>query len=224
MRKGKAIHIVIILTFCGFISSCINTLENSLTASPHFRQVWWGSTKASVLTKEKGKRIKLNTGGSLVYQTRYGSVPVLLVYCFGSHNGIYRLRAAGYLTAHPVAITDPNSVFRQDLLDTLGEPTKTLTDGGIFWKNDETVIYTNSYRAADTDRVFIARSTPEFIISIPQRQRTSRYHLIAGYIDRNFYEALQKEELQKEETGLPIHAELSYYEEIFFGMFRSLQQ
>ena len=219
MRKEKAIHIAIIFIFCGLISSCIHTIENSLTASPHFRQVWWGSTKASVLTKEKGKRIKSNTGGSLVYKTRYGSVPVSLVYCFGSHNGIYRLRAAGYLTETPVAITDPDNVFRQDLLDTLGEPTETLADGGIFWKNDETVIYTNSYRAADTNSRFLARSTPGSIISRPQRQRTPQYYLIAGFIDRSFYD-----ELEKKDTGLPIHAELSYYEEIFFGMFRSLQQ
>ena len=82
MTKEKTIHIVIIFMFCALISSCINTIENSLTASPHFRQVWWGSTKASVLTKEKGKRIKSNTGGALVYKTRYESIPVSLVYCF----------------------------------------------------------------------------------------------------------------------------------------------
>ena len=167
MTKEKTIHIVIIFMFCALISSCINTIENSLTASPHFRQVWWGSTKASVLTKEKGKRIKSNTGGALVYKTRYESIPVSLVYCFGSHNGIYRLRAAGYLTETPVAIPDPNSVFRQNLLDTLGEPTETLADGGILWKNEETVVYTNSYRAVETDRGFLARSAPGSILSIP---------------------------------------------------------
>ena len=219
MTKEKTIHIVIIFMFCALISSCINTIENSLTASPHFRQVWWGSTKASVLTKEKGKRIKSNTGGALVYKTRYGSVPVSLVYCFGSHNGIYRLRAAGYLTETPVAIPDPNSVFRQTLLDTLGEPTETLEDGGMLWKNEETVVYTNSYRAVDTDRGLIARSAPGSIISRPQRQRTPSWHIIAGYIDRKFYD-----ELQNKETELPIHAELSHYEEIFFGMFYSTRQ
>ena len=217
MRKEKAIHIAIIFIFCALISSCINTIENSLTAKPHFRQVWWGSTKASVLTKETGKRIKSNTGGALVYKTRYESVPISLVYCFGSHNGIYRLRAAGYLTETPVAIHDPDSVFRQHLLDTLGEPTETLADGGILWKNDETVVYTNSYRAVDSDSR--SRSAPGSIISRPQRKRTSQWHIIAGYIDRNFYD-----ELENKETKLPIHAELSYYEEIFFGMFRSLQQ
>ena len=219
MTKEKTIHIVIIFMFCALISSCINTIENSLTASPHFRQVWWGSTKASVLTKEKGKRIKSNTGGALVYKTRYESIPVSLVYCFGSHNGIYRLRAAGYLTETPVAIPDPNSVFRQNLLDTLGEPTETLADGGILWKNEETVVYTNSYRAVETDRGFLARSAPGSILSRPQRQRTPRWHIIAGYIDRKFYD-----ELQNKETELPIHAELSSYEEIFFGMFYSTRQ
>ena len=219
MRKEKAIQIAIIFIFCALISSCINTIENSLTANPHFRQVWWGNTKASVLTKEKGKRIKSNTGGALVYKTRYESIPISLVYCFGSHNGIYRLRAAGYLTETPVATPDPDSVFRQNLLETLGEPTETLTDGGMLWKNEETVVYTNSYRAVDTNSQFLTRSTPGSIISRPQRQRTPQWHIIAGYIDRNFYD-----ELQNKETELPIHAELSYYEEIFFGMFRSLQQ
>ncbi|MXV85555.1 hypothetical protein F4X88_21820 [Candidatus Poribacteria bacterium] len=219
MKKRKAIQIAIIFIFCALISSCIHTIENSLTATPHFRQVWWGSTKASVLTKEKGMRIKSNTGGALVYKTRYESIPVSLVYCFGSHNGIYRLRAAGYLTETPVAITDPNSVFRQNLLDTLGDPTETLEDGGMLWKNEDTVVYTNTYRAVGTDRGLIARSTPGSIISRPQRQRTPQWHIIAGYIDRKFYD-----ELENKETELPLHAELSYYEEIFFGMFYSTRQ
>ena len=217
MRKEKTIHIAIIFIFCGLISSCINTIENSLTANPHFRQVWWGSTKASVLTKEKGMRIKSNTGGALVYKTRYASIPVSLVYCFGSHNGIYRLRAAGYLTETPVAITDPDSVFRQNLLDTLGEPTETLEDGGMLWKNEDTVVYTNSYRAIDSDSR--SRSALGSIISRPQRQRTPSWYIIAGYIDRKFYD-----ELENKETELPIHAELSYYEEIFFGMFYSTRK
>lgn len=219
MGKGKAIQIAIIFIFCTLISSCIHTIENSLTATPHFRQVWWGSTKASVLTKEKGMRIKSNTGGALVYKTRYGTVPVSLVYCFGSHNGIYRLRAAGYLTETPVAITDPNSVFRQKLLDTLGEPTETLEDGGMLWKNEDTVVYTNSYRAVDSNSGVLTRRAPGSIISRPQRQRTPSWHIIAGYIDRKFYD-----ELENKETELPLHAELSHYEEIFFGMFYSTRQ
>ena len=217
MRK-KINPTIIIFIFSALISSCVNTIENSLTASPHFRQVWWGNTKASVLTKEKGMRIKSNTGGALVYKTRYESIPVSLVYCFGSHNGIYRLRAAGYLTETPVAIHDPDSVFRQNLLDTLGEPTETLADGGILWKSEDTVVYTNSYRAVEMGSG-LTRSAPGSIISRPQPQRTPRWHIINGYIDRKFYD-----ELQNKETELPIHAELSYYEEIFFGMFRSTGQ
>lgn len=219
MKKGKAIQIAIIFIFCALISSCIHTIENSLTATPHFRQVWWGSTKASVLTKEKGMRIKSNTGGALVYKTRYGTVPVSLVYCFGSHNGIYRLRAAGYLTETPVAITDPNSVFRQKLLDTLGKPTETLEDGGMLWKNEDTVVYTNSYRTVDSNSGVLTRRAPGSIISRPQRQRTPSWHIITGYIDREFYD-----ELENKETELPLHAELSHYEEIFFGMFYSTRQ
>ena len=98
--KAESWHVYLLLITGIFLftGGCA-TLEKSLTAPPDFRQVWWGSTKASVLTKEQGKRIHANTGGSLVYKTRYGNVPILLIYCFRSHNGIYRLRAAGYLTA-----------------------------------------------------------------------------------------------------------------------------
>lgn len=170
-----------------------------------------------MLTKEQGKRIHANTGGSLVYKTRYGNVPVLLIYCFGSHNGIYRLRAAGYLTATPASIDDPNRVFRHELLERLGEPTKTLTDDGMLWLGSETVVYTNAYRAADSDTGFLARSAPGSIVPIPQRQQPARWHLIAGYIDRNFYD-----EISKIESWNALHEELSHYEEIFFGMFRKI--
>ena len=77
MTKEKAIHIAIIFIFCTSISSCIHTIENSLTANPHFRQVWWGSTKASVLTKEKGMRIKSNTGGRVGLQNSIRIYPCL---------------------------------------------------------------------------------------------------------------------------------------------------
>ena len=109
------------------------TLKTSVTVPPHFRQVWWGSTKALVITKEQDARIHVNTGGSLVYKAQYGKVPVLLVYCFGSHTGGYRLRAAGYLTTIPVELGDPDHIFRQGLLETLGDPTETLKDSGMLW-------------------------------------------------------------------------------------------
>ncbi len=218
MRTKQILQIAIVFLFSVLISSCLNTVENSLTAEPHFRQVWWGSTKASVLTKERGKRIYVNTGGALVYKTRYESVPMLLVYCFGSHNGIYRLRAAGYLTAHPVIMENPDKVFSQNLLDTLGEPAKTLPDGGLLWEDAETVIYTNSYNETDVRDIYEV-SIPEAIIQPSRMKRLPGWHLIMGYIDRRFYE-----ELQAAETWEFVLGELSYYEEIFFGMFRSLRQ
>ncbi len=199
-----------------FTTGC-TILETSVTAPPHFRQVWWGSTKASVLTKEQGKRIHANTGGSLVYKTRYGNTPVLLVYCFRSHNGIYRLRAAGYLTSTPAPTDYPDKVFRQELLEALGEPTEILVDDGMLWHGDETVVYTNTYPALSKDANFIARSTPGSIVPIPQRQEIQRWHLITGYIDRNFYN-----EISESETWDAMVSELSYYEEIFFGMFRKV--
>lgn len=216
--KEKRLHFSLLLIIGVFLfTGGCKILETSLTETPHFRQVWWGSTKASVLTKEQGKRIHANTGGSLVYKTRYGNTPVLLIYCFRSHHGIYRLRAAGYLTATPAQTDYPDTVFRQELLETLGEPTETLEDGGILWHGDETVIYTNAYRATSKDTDFTARIPIGSIVPIPKRQGLPQWHLIAGYIDRNFYD-----EISKSQTWDAIHSKLSYYEKIFFGMFRKV--
>lgn len=215
-KESQRSYLLLITSVFLFIGGCA-ILETSVTAPPHFRQVWWGSTKASVLTKEQGKRIHTNTGGSLIYKTRYGNIPILLVYCFRSHNGIYRLRAAGYMTTTPASTDNPDSVFRQELLETLGDPTETLEDDGMLWLGDETVVYTNAYRAMVGNRDFYRRSAPGSIIPIPQRQQLQGWHLITGYIDRNFYN-----EILNAETWETIHSELSHYEEIFFGMFRKV--
>ena len=216
--KKKIPHIYLLLTIGTFLftSGCA-VLETSITDPPHFRQVWWGNTKASVLVKEQGKRIHTNTGGSLVYKTRYGTTPILLVYCFRSYNGVYRLRAAGYMTATPASTDKPDSVFRQELLETLGEPAEILEDGGMVWLDNETVVYTNAYRATGGNTNFLTSRAPGSIIPIPRRQQLSGWHLITGYIDRNFYD-----EILKEEAWDAIHSELSHYEEIFFGMFRKV--
>ena len=215
-KKYRHVYLLLITIVFLFIGGCV-PLKTSLTEPPHFRQVWWGNTKASVLTKERGKRIHKNTGGSLVYKIRYGNTPLLLVYCFRSHNGIYRLRAAGYLTATPTPTDHPDNVFRKELLETLGNPTETLEDGGMLWHSDETVVYTNTYRAGAANAGFLSRSLPGSIVPIPQRQQLERWHLITGYIDRNFYD-----EILKAETWDAIHTELSHYEEIFFGMFQKV--
>lgn len=210
------IYLLLITGIFLFTSGCA-ILETSITDPPHFRQVWWGNTKASVLTKEQGKRIHTNTGGSLVYKTRYGNTPILLVYCFRSHNGIYRLRAAGYMTATPASTDKPDSVFRQGLLEALGNPTETLEDGGMLWLGDETIVYTNAYRAVQSSSGYVRRSAPGSIVPIPRRQQLQGWHLITGYIDRNFYN-----EILNAETWDAIHSELTHYEEIFFGMFRKV--
>ena len=175
MVKEKAIQIAIIFIFCASISSCINTIENSLTATPHFRQVWCGQHKSIRANQEKRDAYQIKHGGALVYKIRYESIPVSLVYCFGSHNGIFRIRTAGYLTETPQAISDPNSVFRQNLLDTLGEPTETLADGGMLWKNEDTVVY-HEYLAGSRLGQPIEKA-PRSIISRPQRQRTPSWHI-----------------------------------------------
>ena len=215
-KESQRFYLLLIISVFLFIGGCA-TLETSVTAPPHFRQVWWGNTKASVLTKEQGKRIHTNAGGSLVYKTRYGNIPVLLVYCFRSNNGIYRLRAAGYMTSTPASTDKPDSVFRQELLEALGDPAEILEDGGMLWFGDETVVYTNTYRALAGNTGFYSRSAPGSIIPIPRRQQLQGWHLITGYIDRNFYD-----EILDAETWETIHSELSHYEEIFFGMFRKV--
>ena len=210
------IYLLLITGIFLFTSGCA-ILETSIADPPHFRQVWWGNTKASVLTKESGKRIHENSGASLVYKIRYGNVPMLLVYCFRSHNGIYRLRAAGYMTSTPAPMDNPDRVFRRQLLNTLGEPAEVLEDGGMIWHGDETVVYTNAYRADQSSTGYVRRSAPGSIISMPQRQQLQGWHLITGYIDRNFYN-----EILNADTWESIHGELTHYEEIFFGMFRKV--
>ena len=45
----------------------------------------------------------------------------------------------------------PDRLFRQELLETLGDPTEILPDGGMLWKNDETLTYTNTYDAVSSN-------------------------------------------------------------------------
>ena len=59
MTKEKTIHIVIIFMFCALISSCINTIENSLTASPHFRQGLVGQYKSIRANQRKRKAYQI---------------------------------------------------------------------------------------------------------------------------------------------------------------------
>ena len=57
------------------------------------------------------------------------------------------------------------------------------------------------------------------ILSEPKPQHTPQWHLIAGYIDKEFYE-----EMDNIEDKDRLYAELTYYEKIFFGMFHRLQE
>ena len=174
----KTTQIVFIFVLCSLFSSCIPALENSLTAKPHFRQAWWGNTKDVIKFKERDKTIHTSASGSLVYEIQYKGVPLLLVYCFSKELGTFRLRAAGYMTLEPQVINEPNNVFRQELLNTLGEPTKTVADGGMVWLGEESVVYTNAYPDGNGSD-------------------TQKWQLITGYIDRTFYEQI-KDNQEKE--------------------------
>ena len=121
------------------------------------------------------------------------------------------------MTEKPASTDYPDSVFRQELLKTLGDPTETLADGGMMWLGDETVVYTNAYRAGSRHTNFFTRSRPGSIVPIPRSRHIQGWHLITGYIDRNFYN-----DILDAETWDAIHSELSYYEKIFFGMFRKV--
>ena len=196
----KTTEIIFIFVICSLLSSCIPALENSLTAQPHFRKAWWGNTKDVIKFKERDKTIHTSASGSLVYKIQYKGVPILLVYCFSKELGTFRLRAAGYMTLEPQAINEPDSIFRQELLKTLGEPTKTVADGGMVWFGEESVVYTNAYPDGNGSD-------------------TQKWQLITGYIDRKFYEEIG--ENQEKER---FYAGLTYYQKIFFGLAQRLQE
>ena len=196
----KAIEIIFIFVLCSLISSCIPALQNSLNAQPHFRKAWWGNTVEMIKFKERDKTIHTRANGALVYEIQYKGVPLLLVYCFSKELGTYRLKAAGYMTLEPQAINEPDNVFRQELLKTLGEPTRTLQDGGMVWLGEESVVYTNAYHDSNDSN-------------------TQGWQLITGYIDRTFYEKIGENQEKKR-----LYAGLTYYQQIFFGLFQRLQE
>lgn len=200
MFMRKTIKITFIFVVCSLLSSCIPALENALTDQPHFRKAWWGNTVEMIKYKERGKTIHTRANGALVYEIQYKGVPLLLVYCFSKELGTYRLKAAGYMTLEPQAINEPDSVFREELLKTFGDPTRTVADGGMVWLGEESVVYTNAYRDNSGSN-------------------TQEWQLITGYIDRKFYEKIRD---NKENERF--YAGLTYYQKIFFGLAQRLQE
>lgn len=196
----KTTEIIFIFVICSVISSCIPALENSLSAKPPFRQAWWGNTVEMIKFKERDKEIHTRANGAIVYEIKYKGVPLLLVYCFSKEMGTYRLKAAGYMTLEPQAIKEPDNVFRQELLETLGEPTRVLPDGGTVWFGEDSVVYTNAYRDG-------------------YGSDTQKWQLITGYIDRTFYEKLKDNQERKR-----LYAGLTYYQKIFFGLFQRIEE
>ena len=196
----RTTEIIFIFVICSVISSCIPALENSLNAQPHFRNTWWGNSVEMIKFKERDKTIHTRANGAIVYEIQYKGVPLLLVYCFSKELGTYRLKAAGYMTLEPQAIKEPENVFRQELLETLGEPTRVLGDGGTVWFGEDSVVYTNTYRDGNGSD-------------------TQKWQLITGYMDRTFYEKLKDNQEKKR-----LYAGLTYYQNIFFGLFQRIQQ
>ena len=219
LKFVKICLVFVFLLLAIFVTGCAH-LQTTLTTPPvyHFREVRWGSTKASVMLAEQGKRIHFDQGNTLVFKHRHSDVPLLLIYCFQKN----RLRAAGYLTANPATLMHPDRLFRQELLETLGDPTETHPDGGMLWKNDETLTYTNTYAAAasniDYSRIGVTRPRGSILPSVKVTSgRLGRWHGVCAYIDMNFYRMLEVEE----QSPLVL-AELSYYEEIMFGLFKEV--
>lgn len=220
--KSAKVCPILLLFLTIFTNGCVRYLQTTLTTPPvyHFREVRWGSTKATVMLAEQGKRIHFDKGNTVVFKHRYRDVPVLLIYCFQKN----RLRAAGYLTANPATLMHPDRLFRQELLETLGEPTETLPDGGMLWKNDDTLTYTNTYDAAASNinhsAINVSRPRGSVLPSVKvTRGKLGRWHGVCAYIDMNFYRMLEVEE--KSPFAL---AELSYYEEIMFGLFKEVSE
>ena len=221
----KSVYVCYVLLFSSlilFMNGCVNLQTALLTPETyHFRKVRWGSTKASVLLAEHGKRVHFESGNTLVFRHRHRDVPVLLIYCFHEN---HRLRAAGYLTANPATLKDPDRLFRQELLEGLGEPTETFRDGGMLWKSEETLTYTNMYPVGTSDinssRIGVGFGSGSVLS--PRKATTHRsnnWHAVCAYIDMNFYDELNAEGLSLSTLG-----ELSYYEEIMFGLFRETRR
>lgn len=219
--QGCAVLFCLLLTI--FVNGCANLQTALLTPqTAHFRKVRWGTSKSSVLLAEQGKRIHFDNGNTLVFKHRHNDSPILLVYCFRGN----QLRTAGYLTANPVTLKDPTRLFQQELLEVLGEPTATFKDGGILWKSDETLTYTNMYPAGDSDIHDIEgiRMRPVLEgnrISARVDLKTNTFKNwdgICAYIDSNFYHELNSEGLSSSTFG-----ELSHYEEIMFETFREIR-
>ena len=218
-KSTKVSFSLLFLLLTIFASGCAH-LQTTLTTPPayHFREVRWGSTKATVMLAEQGKRIHFDKGNTLVFKHRHRDVPLLLIYCFQKN----RLRAAGYLTANPATLMHPDRLFRQELLETLGNPTETLPDGGMLWQNDETLTYTNTYDAVSSNinysRIGINRPRRSVLPSVQvTRGRLGKWHGVCAYIDMDFYRMLETEE----QSPFAL-AELSYYEEIMFGLFKEV--
>ena len=221
LKSAKVCFSLFFLLFTIFANGCAH-LQTTLTTPPayHFREVRWGSTKASVMLAEQGKRIHFDKGNTLVFKHRHRDVPLLLIYCFQKN----RLRAAGYLTANPATLMHPDHLFRQELLETLGDPTETLPDGGMLWQNDETLTYTNTYPATASNinysRIGVSRPSGSVLPSVKvTRGQLGRWHSVCAYIDMNFYRMLKTEE----QSPFAL-AELSYYEEIMFGLFNEVSE
>jgi hypothetical protein len=206
--QGCAALLLLLLTL--FVNGCAS-LQTALLAPQtyHFRKVRWGSTKESVLLAEREKRVHFHQGNTVVFKHRHNDVPVLLIYCFHDN---HRLRAAGYLTEDPVTLNDPDQLFREELLETLGEPTETFKDGGMVWQSDETVTYTNTYLTGTSD---ITSFRNVFSRGNTTGNRLKTWRGVCAYIDTNFYR-----KLKAEGPSLATLGELSYYEESMFGLFR----
>lgn len=220
------------------ITGCVpSLLETSERAAPHFRQVRWGQTKDWIRMNERDKRPHSDALNALIYNIRHSGIPMQLVYGFGEDKGVYRLRSAGYLTPSGASVDDPDKVFRQGLLEKLGEPIKTLRNGGMLWVGHETVVYTNTYRLGGGNRVSLDGTPFDSKLPIPKHGHTAAAHyLIVGYMERGFYdellETLNKETLEEKEFSaykkragykLSNDNRLSAYEEkLFSGMLREI--
>ena len=206
-----------------FLIICVNGCANLQTAlltpqTYHFRKTRWGTSKAAVMAAEQGKRVHFDNGSTLVFKHRHKDIPILLVYCFQKS----QLRTAGYLTVNPATLNDPTRLFQQELLKALGEPTQTFEDGGILWKRNETITYTNTYPAGDTDihdiediRVRIGSESKSISPRVDiKANRFEKWHAVCAYIDASFYR-----ELNAKGLSLSTLEALSPYEEIMFDLF-----
>lgn len=191
----------------------MSTVTNTPKKKPNFRGYSWGNTKRYIIDKEKGKAIHKNIGETLIYNTQHRNVPVQLIFCFKNQNGVYRLRAAGYITNQHVENEKLNRVFLKEIIKKYGEHSIPAEIRGKFWYGEDTVVYAREYIGVSvpTNTIIFNTRTDTNLPFITSKNSIKR-KFIFGYFEKKFYDQI----MNLNDKSL-FHGKLSYFEEILLG-------